>query len=63
MGGRTGTPYTITTTVRRYDFDYANLHVECRIDDGCNLVRHPAVYITHELPQIEVVAGWAMEGF
>lgn len=58
-----GTPYKITTTVRRYNWGHESLHIECRIDDGCNLVRHPSVYIIHELPQGEVVAGWKTEGF
>ena len=58
-----GTHYKITTTVQQCNWDHANLHVECRIDDGCNLVRHPAIYFGRELPQDAVIAGWKTEGF
>lgn len=59
-----GTPYTIRTSVSRFDFVNPTIHVCCEIDDGCDVSFFPTSYVIRALPQVEVAttAGWAIEG-
>ena len=60
-----GTPYKIITNVQIYEWSQSTLNVECRIDDGFDVIWHPTITIERALPQFEMACAidWRKEGF